>query len=76
MQDLPGIELGTVIKHSGRDANLGSGLRKSEEHLTFNQGVVGPTPTPLTSFDEPPSSQGLIENQGVSSLGQPTPLYL
>ena len=23
------------------------------EHLTFNQGVVGSNPTPLTSFDEP-----------------------
>ena len=31
--------------------------------LEENQGVVGSSPTPLTSFDEPPQKRGILKNQ-------------
>ena len=46
---------------------------RARSTLTFNQGVVGSNPTRLTSFAKPSAFWDFLENQGVISLGLPTP---
>ena len=48
-------------------------LAQLAEHLTFNQGVTGSRPVRPTKAGRPSLSGGFETNQGVNSLGQPTP---
>ena len=41
--------------------------------LTFNQGVTGSRPVRPTKLNRPPLPGGVEDNQGVKTLGQPTP---
>jgi len=41
--------------------------------VSFNQGVAGSNPARLTKAGEPPPSGDFEENQGVTTLGLPTP---
>jgi len=43
------------------------------EHPTFNQGVTGSRPVRPTKARRPPLPGNFEENQGVKTLGQPTP---
>ncbi len=43
------------------------------DSLTFNQGVVGSIPTRLIKPRNPTDFQDLPANQGVTTLGLPTP---
>ncbi len=43
------------------------------EHLTFNQGVTGSRPVRPTKLNRPSLPGEFRKNQGVKSLGQPTP---
>ena len=55
-------------------------LRKRPENrknviMTFNQGVTGSRPVRPTSFSKPFLLGDFSKNQGVNSLGQPTPWF-
>ncbi len=58
-----------------------NGTRKGEiespriEHLTFNQGVTGSRPVRPTKLNRPSLPGSFEENQGVKTLGQPTPRF-
>jgi len=41
--------------------------------MTFNQGVTGSRPVRPTKLNRPPLPGSFEENQGVKTLGQPTP---
>jgi len=43
------------------------------DHLTFNQGVTGSRPVRPTKARRPSLPGSFEENQGVKTLGQPTP---
>jgi len=43
------------------------------DDLTFNQGVTGSRPVRPTKLNRPSLLGGFEENQGVKTLGQPTP---
>ena len=43
------------------------------EHLTFKQGVTGSRPVRPTKLNRPPLPGSFEENQGVKTLGPPTP---
>jgi len=43
------------------------------EHLTFNQGVTGSRPVRPTKAGSPTLPRNFGKNQGVKTLGQPTP---
>ena len=45
----------------------------THEHLTFNQGVTGSRPVRPTKASKHPLPGGFIRNQGVKTLGLPTP---
>ncbi len=53
-------------------ANL-SANTGTPEHLTFNQGVTGSRPVRPTKLNRPSLPGGFEDNQGVKTLGQPTP---
>jgi len=44
-----------------------------KEHLTFNQGVAGSRPARPTKARRPSLPGRFEDNQGVKTLGQPTP---
>ena len=48
-------------------------LAQLAEHLTFNQGVAGSRPARPTKAGRPSLSRNFKKNQGVRTLGQPTP---
>jgi hypothetical protein len=53
---------------------LGSKLiQAAQGSLTFNQGAAGSRPARPTSFSRPSLLGDFQKNQGVNSLGQPTP---
>ena len=53
---------------------LGSKLIEAAQgHLTFNQGVAGSRPARPTKARRPSLSGIFSKNQGVKTLGQPTP---
>ena len=45
----------------------------THEHLTFNQGVTGSRPVRPTKAGRPSLPGSFKKNQGVKTLGQPTP---
>ncbi len=45
----------------------------THEHLTFNQGVTGSRPVRPTKASRPSLPGSFKKNQGVKTLGQPTP---
>ncbi len=47
--------------------------RGTHEHLTFNQGVTGSRPVRPTKANRPPLPGSFQTNQGVKTLGLPTP---
>jgi transcriptional regulator with XRE-family HTH domain len=51
----------------------GGPLAQLAEHLTFNQGVTGSRPVRPTKAGKPSLPGIFVENQGVKTLGQPTP---
>ncbi len=53
---------------------LGSKLIEAAQgSLTFNQGVTGSRPVRPTKASRPSLQRNFIKNQGVKTLGQPTP---
>jgi hypothetical protein len=79
-----GLTIWTIVTESGPldTLNLSQGVKiqvKQEPQvhkadcLPLNQGVGGSSPPPLTSFKWPEQLEDFSENQGVSSLGLPTP---
>ncbi len=53
---------------------LGSKLiHAAQGHKTFNQGVTGSRPVRPTKTGRPSRSGSFRKNQGVKTLGQPTP---
>ncbi len=54
-------------------ANEADDLGVFIDHLIFNQGATGSRPVRSTKLNRPPLPGSFEENQGVKTLGQPTP---
>ncbi len=48
-------------------------INVQSDYLTFNQGVTGSRPVRPTKLNRPPLPGSFEENQGVKTLGPPTP---